>query len=375
VIGMTNKDVGRSFALVAGVAAYPGLGVAERTLAPAAEDVRKLTDYLRTQEFFDEIVVLQNDDVTIENLSFFLHQYFPGRLRAFPQSRFMFAYSGHGMTERGNGYLLNTRARSLTDRGNSLSIEVLRSMMGEVIDSGHHVLVLLNACYGGVFLKRSFGSGTVFSPRNPGAHAITAGGSQEVAWHDPRVGTGSIFFEKLFAGLDGRADILPKAGDGIVTVDELAAYLRQEIQIFTDQNQNPQVGDLSRDGSLGGFFFLNRRRMVDRGISREWNAAGAARFGSEERPPQTARIAFTSDRDGDLELYVMNADGTNQTRLTRSAGWDNGCSWSPDGSRLAFLSERDGNFEIYVMNADGTDQTRLTRDPAWNSIPSWSPDG
>ena len=48
-------------------------------------------------------------------------------------------------------------------------------------------------------------------------------------------------------------------------------------------------------------------------------------------------------------------------------------SWSPDGKQIAFTSDRDGNGEIYVMNADGSNQTRLTSDPADDYYPSWSP--
>ena len=67
----------------------------------------------------------------------------------------------------------------------------------------------------------------------------------------------------------------------------------------------------------------------------------------------------------------MNADGSGQTRLTDSPGWDGNPSWSPDG-RIAFQSDRDGDGEIYVMNADGSGQTRLTDNPAWDWSPNWT---
>jgi Tol biopolymer transport system component len=91
--------------------------------------------------------------------------------------------------------------------------------------------------------------------------------------------------------------------------------------------------------------------------------------------PDGARIAFTSDRDGNAEIYVMNADGSGITRLTHDPASDGGPEWSPDGSRLAFASDRDGNWEIYVMNADGSGVTRLTNHPAFDGEPTWSPDG
>jgi hypothetical protein len=95
----------------------------------------------------------------------------------------------------------------------------------------------------------------------------------------------------------------------------------------------------------------------------------------EARAGLVGRIAFVSDRDGDPEIYVANADGTDETRLTESAGGDYHPVWSPDGSQIAFYSERDGNAEIYIMGADGSEVTRLTNHSANDYDPAWSPDG
>jgi len=67
------------------------------------------------------------------------------------------------------------------------------------------------------------------------------------------------------------------------------------------------------------------------------------------------QIAFSSDRDGDAEIFVMNVDGTEVRQLTYNGGVDNWPSWSPDGNQIAFTSNRYGDFEIFVMNADGSD--------------------
>jgi TolB protein len=91
--------------------------------------------------------------------------------------------------------------------------------------------------------------------------------------------------------------------------------------------------------------------------------------------PFNGKIAFTSNRDGDNEIYAMNADGSGQTKLTTSGGGNDLAAWSPDGKKIAFVSFRDGNFEIYKMNADGSGQTRLTNNPALEGQPAWSPDG
>jgi len=91
--------------------------------------------------------------------------------------------------------------------------------------------------------------------------------------------------------------------------------------------------------------------------------------------PDGRKIAFSSDRDGDYEIYVMNRDGNNQQRLTTSVDFDLHPDWSPDGSKIAFFSERDGNYEIYIMEADGSNQTRLTFNTWQDQLPDWSPDG
>lgn len=87
------------------------------------------------------------------------------------------------------------------------------------------------------------------------------------------------------------------------------------------------------------------------------------------------RIVFASTRDGNHEIYVMDADGNHQTRLTNHPAYDDQPCWSPDSTKIAFISARDGNFEVYSMNADGSSQTRLTNNPAGDGFPAWSPDG
>jgi Tol biopolymer transport system component len=87
------------------------------------------------------------------------------------------------------------------------------------------------------------------------------------------------------------------------------------------------------------------------------------------------KIVFQSGRDGNNEIYLMNADGTGLTRLTNNPASDTQPALSPDGARIAFTSNRDGNNDIYVMNADGTGLTRLTNNPASDSQPVFSPDG
>ena len=72
--------------------------------------------------------------------------------------------------------------------------------------------------------------------------------------------------------------------------------------------------------------------------------------------PHGNRIAFTSNRDGDYEIFVMDLDGTNLQQLTDNDDFDSSPAWSPDGSRITFMSDRNGDYEIFIMDADGTNQ-------------------
>jgi TolB protein len=104
-------------------------------------------------------------------------------------------------------------------------------------------------------------------------------------------------------------------------------------------------------------------------------AGNPARTASATFPGINGKIAFTSNRDGNFEIYVMNSDGSGETRLTIGAASEDSPAWSPDGNKIAFVSDRDGNREIYVMNADGSGEKRLTNNPAVDDSPAWSPDG
>jgi Tol biopolymer transport system component len=101
-------------------------------------------------------------------------------------------------------------------------------------------------------------------------------------------------------------------------------------------------------------------------------------------PGANGKIAFTSNDGGQAQIYVINPDGTGRVQLTQGPGAKFDSAWSPDGKKIAFVSNRDDpnpsgcspcNYEIYAMNADGTNLTRLTNSPGLDEDPAWSPDG
>jgi TolB protein len=87
-------------------------------------------------------------------------------------------------------------------------------------------------------------------------------------------------------------------------------------------------------------------------------------------------FVFTSDRDGDNEIYRVRGDGR-VVQLTHNDVNDSDAVWSPDGRALAFVSDRDGDLEVFVMDADGSDVHQLTHNAATADDRAWdhSPDG
>ncbi|HXG08500.1 MAG TPA: hypothetical protein VNK04_01805 [Gemmataceae bacterium] len=173
----------------------------------------------------------------------------------------------------------------------------------------------------------------------------------------------------LDANLDGVPDAVPQVTEfktGLVpTVDPIEVIVGPDGNIwFTETNPgwlpppaiNPNPGKLGR---------LVPSRAEEFG-NRAGSPNGSILFG------EVVTSAFLPPQ---VDLFIMNPDGSGQTNLTNFPGDDVWGAWSPDGTKIAFTSNRDGNFEIYVMNADGTNQTRLTNSPGYDYQPTWSPDG
>jgi Tol biopolymer transport system component len=102
-------------------------------------------------------------------------------------------------------------------------------------------------------------------------------------------------------------------------------------------------------------------------------------------PGDNGRIAFDSDRAGNVDIWTMDPDGSDPLNLTAdSAGADFGAAWSPDGGRIAFARDTDAlgpdadgpdDLEIWVMRADGSRQKQITDNAEVDLEPAWSPDG
>jgi Tol biopolymer transport system component len=156
-----------------------------------------------------------------------------------------------------------------------------------------------------------------------------------------------------------------------------------DIYLMNSDGTNPihfaagsESADWSPDGSRIAF---NRNgviviRNVDGSSETTLSPAPGWLASDADWSPDGTRIAFlrTEAGGGSENVWVMNADGTNQVALTTLGG--GAPAWSPDGSKIAFHSDRTGRNQVYVMNADGSGQTALTTG-APTGVPSWSLDG
>ena len=91
--------------------------------------------------------------------------------------------------------------------------------------------------------------------------------------------------------------------------------------------------------------------------------------------PDGRKLAFHTESHGNVDIYVMNADGRNLKQLTDAPAEDSWPQWHPNNQRIIFTSNRDGNFEIYLMTVEGKVIENLTDDPVIDIDPAWSPDG
>ncbi|MFI7426475.1 VWA domain-containing protein [Micromonospora sp. NPDC049836] len=133
------------------------------------------------------------------------------------------------------------------------------------------------------------------------------------------------------------------------------------------------VGRRAADGSAdrNGALYLRRPGAAPARL-----VGGAGTVGQPVLSPDGRRVAFTSDRAGNADIWVIGVDGTGLRRLTDHPAEDSWPTWSPDGGRIAFASTRaDLAGDIWVVPAAGGAPVRITDGPAADGQPAWSPDG
>lgn len=135
-------------------------------------------------------------------------------------------------------------------------------------------------------------------------------------------------------------------------------------------------GEYAASGGIGRTCIADPMLGADASVSNADGGGALADGGSTDAAAAACepRLAFRSERDGNSEIYATNIDGTEQINLTNDPASDSDPQWSPDGTRIAFVRD----LQIWIMNADGTDQRQLTA--GWtedflDAWPVWSPDG
>ena len=193
---------------------------------------------------------------------------------------------------------------------------------------------------------------------------------------------------------DGSATaVVPGLNGKLACVRELLPSRNLEIQTINPDGSeqrnltNEPAHDYNPAVSPDGLTILFESERLSPGVSEMW----AMNFdGSNPRPlivngtpfdrpfgyhPDGSQVVFQTNRDGNTEIYKMNADGSEQTNLSRHPAADANADWSPDGTRIAWDSARSGNREIWTMDPFGNNLVQLTNFPGEDSGPRWSPDG
>jgi Caspase domain len=211
-----------------------------------------------SNQFFDEVIVMENDQASFDNIRYFLRDYPRSRAIAYSgKTRFLFAYSGHGIPKANaaTGSLVLANAASSGDISNLFQFNELKALLENLAAENYHVLALINACYGGGLFEAEIAGGVLNNPDDKGAHAMTAGPSDSLVYALPGKNAageprGSIFFENLVRGISsGDADQTsrdyptfrgrdgePRQTDqGMVRLGALDTWLAGQIDMVNDQ--------------------------------------------------------------------------------------------------------------------------------------------
>jgi Caspase domain len=298
-------DAMRSIALIIGNSEYPQMVdtcvrensamkrddcAATYNLPPAGYDVRQLFAFLKDDQSFDEIIVLQNDTATKDNIRYFLESYLMSRATQFKgKARILIAYSGHGTNPTKSEdkepakdlppSLVLSNAKTMNDYEHSFPLNFIRADVENLTNVSFHVLALINACWAGAIFDGGQGGCSNYDPQAPGSHIVTAGAddTEVLAYSDSDVKGGSMFFHQIIDGI--RKNLVDNSNELISTSNELPHFLYEQYKPMNDQKEKQGKGPRYYDypycgmvfsakqitagtasGTRGGFFFYSPQK-------------------------------------------------------------------------------------------------------------------
>ncbi|OGN62178.1 MAG: hypothetical protein A3F09_02810 [Chlamydiae bacterium RIFCSPHIGHO2_12_FULL_49_11] len=183
----------------------------------------------------------------------------------------------------------------------------------------------------------------------------------------------------------GLAELIPRrisTGSGTCT----CAYFRPDGKkiIFASSHSAPEAASLSPSSVTNGRYkwhftpYMNIYESNSDGSEMRPLTRGAAYSAECSYAPDGTKIVFASNRDGNMHIYVMDGDGGHVRRLTRKEGvYHGGPFFSPDGTKIVFRADYDApdRLQLYIMDADGSNLEKLFDDPYINWAPTWHPRG
>jgi hypothetical protein len=194
-------------------------------------------------------------------------------------------------------------------------------------------------------------------------HLESSQGERRGGWLVAAAAFAIVMLVGIVVALTGRTDSIPPADPEPGTTTTVGVPIVGSIAFETNRDGNFEVYVMDADGSNP--INLTNNPGVDGVVTPAWS-------------PDGTRIAFGRNLESGTDVYVMDADGSNPINLTNTIGNEVVGTWSPDGTHIGFQANRDGDLEVYVMDADGSNQVNLTNNSGneasdWDSAPAWSP--
>jgi Tol biopolymer transport system component/uncharacterized protein YjdB len=193
---------------------------------------------------------------------------------------------------------------------------------------------------------------------DPGG-APVPGVSGPITWTSTRPSVASVSNGAISAA--GLGHTMVRASTPYGSADSVEVYVNGDLLISSDRAARGGVG-------------IYAVRLAEPGMFVPVLADTGTNLGAAYSPDRT-RIAFSSNRSGTFDIWLMDADGTRLTQLTSGSGNETEPAWSPDGTRIVYTSSVDGQTQIASIGVDGSAPTQLTETTGGNVSPAVSPDG